>query len=496
LQIIANMGKNKYQQLSAAGMVVLMIICLTFKLLFIEHPLESDDTKYMSLANELSVNNFSNPNSQLYLRTGILIPLFGIMSVFGYSIFTYYFFSIGFSILLLFSLMLLARELFGLKIALITGLIYSSSSLIGYQSTNLLPDTPAFFWAVLSVYFFVRFVSDSSSKHLLFLAAISGFIAYLCKEPVLVFYVTIPLYEYYKRKSIKRTVYFIALLILFWAAESFIYWILTGDIMFRKNIVSKGISKWMVNQQETSIVDFLFTSPINILNTISGKILFISGALGGVLAFFRKNNKIIILLAGGLVLFSVYTYSFYSLDPLIPSLPPQIRYITGFFCMLAIVSAWTIFTLYRELKKWIPAGYVRVGLGVIMLTVFGLQSVENLANKNTVLFYKDTYFVANRKLKEIFPHSLRDTVYTLPKDAFQMFSNFRELKLERLGKKPGGPCYILYSTDCVKKRLFYAQRANNDSLVNLYQNLLVHKKSKTIFEYDGIVLSHADSWNP
>jgi hypothetical protein len=488
--------KNNYQQLWGWGLIILMLLGLGLKLLFIEHPLESDDTSYMALSKWLSVENFSHPNSQLYFRIGILLPLHVLIRIFGYSIFTYYLFSVGFSMLLLFSILLLTKELFGLKIAMLTGVMYISSSLIGIQSTNLLPDTPAFFWAVLSVYFFIRYVSDTRTKYSLFLAALSGFIAYLCKEPVLVFFVVIPLYEYYKSKSIKRTLYFATLLILFWIVESAGYWILSGDFLIRIKTFSKGVSNWIVYQPEVSLVDFLLTSPINILKTTNGKILLIFGLIGGVLAFLRNNSKIKALLTGGILIYIIYTYSFYNLNPLIPSLPPKFRYITGFFCVLSIVSAWTLVTLYQYFRKLIPTRYLQLGFGGIIITIFLLQSIENYSNKNTVLFHKNTYFIANRLLKEKFPIPIQDSIYAIPRNDFLMYSNFGKLHLIGLSKIPVSPCYLLYSKNRLVKSLYYAEKKKNDSLINFYQNLLHHVDSITILEYDGIVFSYVRSFNP
>jgi 4-amino-4-deoxy-L-arabinose transferase-like glycosyltransferase len=252
-------GKKHYQKVNILGFITIMLIGLGFKLLFIEHPLESDDTTYMKLAELVSAESFSHPETQLYFRTGILLPLHLLIKISGYSIFTYYLFSVGFSMLLLFSILLLAKELFGIKIAWLTGILYVSSYLIGFQSTNLLPDMPAFFWATISLYLSFRYISGNGKKYFLILSALAGFMAYLCKEPVLVFFLAIPVFELFKNKSVKYSLRFSTCLTGLWVLESLIYLMLTGDFLIRLKTFSTGVSDWIVNQPEVSLPDQLPT---------------------------------------------------------------------------------------------------------------------------------------------------------------------------------------------------------------------------------------------
>jgi hypothetical protein len=487
--------KALYNRLTIWGFIIVMMMGLAFKLVFLEHPLESDDTTYMKLAELLSVSFFSEPESQLYFRTGILIPLFFLIKVFGYSIFTYYLFSVTFSLLLLFSVLLLARELFGIKVALLTGILSASSYLIGLQSTNLLPDTPAFFWAALSFYFFIRYKRNKSKKYILLLSALSGFMAYLCKEPVLAFFVAMPVYEYYKSKSIKNTLLFASSMLALWLLESLIYGVMTGHFLIRTTAFSKGVSDWIVNQPEVSLYEFFFTSPINILRSTNGKVLFILGLSGAIIALVKKNGKIAALLAGGILIFALYTYSFYSLDPLIPSLPPKTRYITGFFYVLTITSSWTLVTLFKYLRAKIPPSYLQTGFAGIILTIFLLQSIENYSNKNTVLFHNDTYFAANRLLVKKLPDALHDTVYATPVKDFRMYSNFRKLNLKEIEALPESPCYLLFSEQKIVSKLFFADKRRNDSTINFCRNLLYRDDSISIIDNGGIVFSFVRSFN-
>jgi len=472
------------------GTIILMILGLALKMLFIEHPLESDDTGYMEFAKNLSAKTFCQPESQLYFRTGILIPLHLLMRLSGYSIYTYYIFSVGFSMLLLLSLLLLSRQLFGLKVAMLTGLLVISSSLIAYNSTNLLPDTPAFFWAVLSMFFFVRSLTNSTSKYWILLSALTGFMAYLCKEPVLVFFAAFPLYEYYRHKSIRYSIVVAVMMIFLWLGESAIYWIITGDPLIREKTFAKGVSNWIVNQPRLSVSDFFLTPLLKILHKTNGKILFVLGLTGAVLAVLRKNRKIGALLVGGTLIFIIYTYSFYSLKPLIPNLPPQLRYVTGFFCVLSMVAAWSLIQLFRYLKRIIPVSFLRWIFCAFILVIFSFQVKENFSNLSTLFFHKDTYFVADRLIKGKIPANFHDSIYTYPLKDFDMYPNFSRLPLKQFNELPAGPCYLLYSRNRLKKNIFYARKAKNDSVEAVCRKILNLADSLTIFEYGGIVFSH------
>jgi hypothetical protein len=163
--------------------------------------------------------------------------------------------------------------------------------------------------------------------------------------------------------------------------------------------------------------------------------------------------------------------------------------------MLTIVAAWALFTLYQYFKKIVEAPFLQTVFGMMIIAVFIVQTIEYSSNKNTVLFYNDRYFKANRLLKEKFPVPVQDSIYTYPLKDFRMYSNFSRLNLTSFSALPETPCYLLYSEKKIKARLYYAEKRNNDTMVSFYTYILNHKDSLQILNYKGIVLSYVRSFS-
>ena len=489
------MDKKYYKQTWFFWELIVLILGLAIKIIFIEHPLESDDTSYMEIAKYYSERTVIFAHNQVPFRSGFLIPLYFLMTIFGYSIFTYYLYSISYSMLLLLAIMLVAKRLFGAKIAFLSGLLYISSYISFYQSTNVLPDIPAFTWALLSFYLFINILSGKSNKYLLLLSSLFGFLAYLCKLPVIVFLIVIPVFEYIKYRSVKNTIFYAIIFIFLWSFESIIYLIVTGDFFIRLKMFSHGVDNWIVYQPSLSFREFLLNCPRKIFSLLSGKFLIITGLIGILLSVKKKNNKIITLIIGGLFIYILYTYSFYSIEPLIPSLPPQFRYIIGFFCILNIVSAWVIYTIYRYIKRLIHYKYINYVFYLIILAFFIFQVKEISKNSNSVFFKKDTYFVANRIMNDKIINSINDTVYALPIKDFILYSNFKKLNLKPLVDLPKTPCYLLYSKEQIRKIIFYAKKRKDQQSLEFMNKVLIHPNSRNIINYDGIILTYISSFD-
>jgi hypothetical protein len=487
--------RKSYHRIQIAGFILLMLLGLAFRLVFIENPLESDDSTYMRLADTLSFYNFNNPTTQLCFRTGVILPLALLIRIFGYSIFAYYLFSVGFSLLLLYAILLFTKELFGIKTTFLTGILFSSSYLIGYQSTNVLPDIPALFWATLSLLFSFRYLKYGNIKKYLLPAVLTAFLAYLCKEPILAIFAALPVYELFKRKSLRYSILFATGILLFWVMESTVYLLITGNFLKRVDTFAFGVVNWIPNQPHLTLGKFLSTPIVNILKTTNGIILFCLGMTGLILAIIKKNIKIIALFTGGFVVFVMYSYSFYSLRPLIPTLPPSLRYIAGFFTMLAIISSWTLISGSRYLKKFTPR-YNKLALGLVVLSIFIIQSVGYSSNKNTVLFNNNTYIKANRLIKDKIQWPLQDSVYAFQRKDFSMYSNFRKLNLVNLKSLPATPCYILISEKKVKTKLHYAKIRKDQANIDLYERILNRTDSIKILESHGIVFSYVKNFGP
>jgi hypothetical protein len=486
------MKRLNYKLTAFVFFMILLVSWGVIKWLTLENPLESDDINYMTLARELSRNTFVFPEAQLSFRTGILIPLNLLIHLFGYNIFSYYIFSIGFSTLLLIALLLVTREYFGLKTAFTCGLIFISSSLIAFQSTNLLPDIPAFAWALFSLYFFTKALSNKKFMTYIILSALAGFFTWTSKEPVIIFFLAFPLFEYFKNSSVRRSAYFLTFLLALWVIESAVYYFITGDFFARRHAVGTGIKNWEVNQYEIPVSEFLFGSFKNILSNFSGKFLFVCSFFIGIpLAISRNNSRILIFLFAGLLIFIIYNYTVYSLDPLIPALPPQLRYIVGFFSILSIVSAWSLTLVYNFLRKCFPIHLLKAwGLGLMFL-IPAIQLTDSMANPNTVLNRGNPYLAVIERYSDRFPANPADTVYALPCEAFRLYPGFSKLNLVK--KLPAGPHYVLFSKDYARYQYEYAQKANDTLQTRMFQDYTAGLNIKKVIDYHRIVLAQVSS---
>ena len=490
--------KKNYKLLWLFILFVSLLLAMALEIIFIEHPaLARDDIIYMELAKNLSTSNFVNADQKAF-RTGLLIPLSIFIKIFGYSIYTYYLFSIGFFVLLLLSLLLLTKYLFGLKVAFISVILMVSSYIITYRSTNIFPDIPAFFWAVCSLYFFIKYLDNNKNKYILLVSAFCGFLSYLTKLPVTIFLITIPLIEYAKTKSLKKTILYSLVFASLIGCEIFLYFLIIGDPFIRLKGFTAGVNAWKVYLPEVTLKEYIFTSPIRIFHSFSGKILIFGGLLGLFWAIIKRNFIVLSIFVGGLFIYTLFTYSVVSFNPLIPSLPYSSRYIVGFLIILNIITSWGIVAISRYLTKKLRIRniYIIMILFTTLLFIFSLR--ERLSNPSLVFFNNDSHFVSDRILKDKIVSNFNDVVYVLGRQIgeFQLFPNFNKLNMKPLSfnKLPEIPFYILYS----RRDMQVLWRHANNKLYNNNEKVLeflkkfrfVYADQSPIIDYDGIVFSH------
>lgn len=497
------MYKKNYKSLWLFGLILSLLLAIAFEIIFIELPsLAWDDIIYMKLAQNLSTNNFVIADQKPF-RIGLLIPLSILIKIFGYSIFTYYLFSIGFSVSLFLALLLLTKHLFGLKVAFISIILMVSSSIILYCSTNIFPDIPAFFWAVSSLYLFLIYL-DNDNKYILLVSAFFGFLTYLTKEPVTVFLITIPLIEYTKIKSLHKTIRYMLIFASFIVCEMIAYFLISGDPFIRFKGFMAGVDSWKVYLPKVTVFEYIFASPIQIFHSFSGKILIFGGLLGIIWAIIRRNFIVLSIFMGGLLIYILYTYSVVSFDPLIPSLPPSSRYIVGFLIVLNIITGWGIVTTSRYLTKklQIKNVYIIFILFTTILSIFEIR--ERFGNPSLVFFNQDSYFVSDRILKDKMVNNFNDIVYVAggQEGVFQLLPNFKKLNLKRLSyydEFPKIPFYILYSRRSIQEiwghanNKLYNEIENENALEFLKKFRVVYADQFPIIDYGGIVFSHITS---
>ena len=74
------------------------------------------------------------------------------------------------------------------------------------------------------------------------------------------------------------------------------------------NIHEYSFDSWKVYLPKTTVFEYIFTSPINIFNLFSGKILIFGGLLGIIWAIIRRNYIVLSIFIGGFLLYILYTF--------------------------------------------------------------------------------------------------------------------------------------------------------------------------------------------
>ena len=473
------------------------------QLLFLDAPLQSDDTTYFAIAKSLSLETFRNAYNQTHLRTGILVPAYLIIKSFGYNIFSYYIFSVGFSTLLLISIFILTNRLIGVLPAVLSSLLFSCSTFGLYQTTNLLPDVPNLFFLFAAFYFFSISLEKTGKKCILILvlAVCCGFYAYLIRMPNTIFLICIPVYEYLHKKSIRKSILFALFFLGFWIIESTFYLIVAKDFLLRLNMVPKGVTSWKIYQPSISLNEYLYQPFTNLLRFNSGLILLPCGFLGALTAIKNKNHAMISILIGSFILFLSYSYSVNSFSPLVRALPLQLRYVICFTTVLTILTGYLLSVTYEKLAEIININNAKILMASFLIGILCFE----LKNYSTelpyrILYSRDSYFVADRLLGDYLKNNrINEVVYTIPFKDFKLYPNFSKLKLKpcSLSKTPQKESYFLISKSRIKKSLYYSRLRKDENVTKngLLLSQDYNPKWKYIINTDEIVLAYIPSFD-
>lgn len=460
--------KRKYYNLIVKySFTLLLITGLFLTLIFINTPRNSDDMQYLSIADNYSpeVNYFANQ------RIGLLFPVILLIKIFGLNLVSYYTYPILMSVVLLAVVFLLTKRLFGLKISIIIGLIFLSS-FFRYDSdsaTLILPDIPAAAFALLSFYLFTFVNSNKRKKKWVFLifSSLFGFAAYLCKFPIILFFISIPIYEFLKYRTIKNTILYGLGFLGFWVLECLYYFIWIGDPFSRlKNIMGSGnlrMEHYSKHYVYNTIWEFLLRYPRKIMSTWSGIFVSLFGVIGLIIGVIKREKKIISLAVGAFLFISLHAFTVISFNPLIPNLVEARRYIHLFLVVLTIISAYGIYHLYKYtnrflfkfiknkiLLKKIVLSFFSILLVLIVIIQF--TDIPNRSRSSLLLGRNDDYFIADRILGKSGLVNEIDKIYVYKGwgyYGFKIFHNFGKLYQKGVGipnKKElfETPSYILY----------------------------------------------------
>jgi len=462
------MSINSSLSKNFAWFLVVLIFGLLFRLIFLNAPLQSDDTNYFLWASNFSTELLTNATYQAPFRLGILIPLAIIQQFFGYSLVSYYFFSVSASLFLLSMVFALGLKLDGFRTAIFSSLLFACSFFGLYQATNLLPDVPNAALLLASFLLFVPACEKYNGNYslLLIASAVLAFASYLVRAPNLAFLLAIPIYEILARKSLKFTFLFSVVFFVLWLAECIFYKILADDFFLRIKMIPSGANQWMQFMPEISWKTYLLAPIDNLIQTSAGIILLLGGFSGTLMALARRNKVLIALLAGALLLFIIYSYAVTSFSPLRRALPLNTRYIVVFTAILTIATGYALTTLRTVVGKKNFENFSNLAL--IFVTVFLMSiQISELSRKlpNTVLFNDGSYFVADQLLND-FENKLflKGKVEAYPVKDFNMYPNFSQLDLKGFSPtRIEGDKYYLYSRNRIHKDLRYGWHGQNEA---------------------------------
>lgn len=380
------MIKQKTDSNKYLWLLFLLACSFIIRIFFLESPLQADDTTYFKIAEQYSSNLLFSAENQLSFRYGFFLPLHGLQAIFGYSIVTYYIYSISMFLFLMTILYVYCLSICELKLAILAVAIASTSALVLNMSSILLTSVPNFLSASISFLFFFYACSSRGKKAVfyIFLATVAGFYSYTIRMPNTVLLIFIPLYEILSKKTIHRTFFYGIIFFFFIVCEILVFWGITGEPLIRFKMISNGVSSWNVYMPDISTYQYLFEPISNIWQYTSGKILFICGFIGFILASYKKNWSVVALAIAGMTLFLLYSYSIKSIDPLKRALPLDTRYVIGFSIVMSICTAYLFYYLneYFQNKKSIFKFFnllvILSFIGITFLQIKELpQSIEN-----------------------------------------------------------------------------------------------------------------------
>ena len=472
-------------------LVIIAIVALVVRALFCGAPMGSDDSIYFNYAADLELDMFDTAAAQWPFRTGIVLPLALVQSLFGYSLTAYYVFSIGFSFAVVIMVYLLMLETCGQRAAIIASGLFATSSLALYHGTHVLPDTPNLFALLLCFFIFIRIKTVNAKRDRIFivLAAAAAFYAHTVRMPNSVFLIALPAYEFLTYRSIKRTLYFSAALAGFIAVECVAYLIITGNPLKRIMLVPKGVTLWIKHQDKLSWTEYLFDPFTNLLAFRAGWVALAGGAIGLAIAIRDRAFELIALTLGGFLLFLAYSYPVTSFKPLVRALPLQPRYIVAFACVLTMLTGYALARI-----KVIP--WIRRKVPVWIVPVFALVLVTCQARElpklpNTLYFTDDAYVIGERLLKDhLKKNKINTPVRAYPGSVFKMFTGYSKLDLVEhsplLPPKAGN--YYLINRPRLIRSVRAARVRKDKRLVRYGEELLARAPN-----YEFVIDTHAIS---
>ncbi|MBD3341385.1 MAG: hypothetical protein GF353_19925 [Candidatus Lokiarchaeota archaeon] len=504
------MTKNHYinfkmNRCSFSFFLLIILASIFLRLIFLEAPLQSDDTSYFSLAKSYSSSMLKSAHSQISYRTGLFAPILFFQKVIGFNIFSYYASSLFCYLLLIFSIYFVAYKTRGIFVATFSVTIASSSSLILKTTSNLLPDALCFSFCLLAFTFF--YLARRKSKHFIglfiVLSAFLGFYGYMVRFTGLIFLVCIPIYEIIRYRSLKHTIIFLFFFLIFLIIEIIYFWIMVGDPFSRFKIIFYATSGWSKYMHPISFKQYVFHPLRILLGSFSGKFFSILGFIGFAISIKKKDWWLFSILCGAIILFMLYSYSVTSISPLIRTLPLHSRYILPFTVSLALSSAYFIYIIYNWIANRLKTkcAYLAIGMLLALVTLFQVRELPKRI-PGAILFGNDSYFITNRLLQYRLLNldiNQNEPVYAFPLKDFILYKNFRKLNLKNYNPSKINLCsddVVLFSKFRVRRSLYYAEIRNDIKTINSLKHLAIDNNPGLDYIIDGgdIILARVEGF--
>ena len=225
--------------LSHASLLLLLIVLfgIFLRLIFFSGMGISDDLAYSKAAHDIMQGNGIDPNSTLTLSTrlGLIYPTIFFYKLFGVNDFSSILFPLLTSIASIILIFYFGKLLFNEKIGFIAAFLLSFFPLDVVYATKLNSDLPSAFFMALGVYLFLYSEKIGKLKINYILSGIFIGIGYMIRESALLIALFFIVYILPKKK-IKKEYFLVPVgVVIIFIAESFIFFSLTGDPLFRSN---------------------------------------------------------------------------------------------------------------------------------------------------------------------------------------------------------------------------------------------------------------------
>ncbi len=217
-----------------------LLVAFLVRLVFMVGLVGSDDLHYATYAHQIATGTFS-PTSYFHaLRLGIIGPTALAYRLFGVSAAATVWFPLVCSLLSVFVVYLLGRELFGHSAGLWGAVIYAVFPVDVVQAGLLMPDVPVATFAGLALLFVLYGERVESGPVSLLSFAAAGLLlglGYMCKVTAVLPTGVLLLYAVLRRKRLHCYAVMLVTLGLIVAIEGVYYRQVNGDFFFRLNVL-------------------------------------------------------------------------------------------------------------------------------------------------------------------------------------------------------------------------------------------------------------------